>query len=154
MARVNYTYWEYSEPPWDQGDVPWLVRMAVRWAMTVGGFAAAAWVVNNVLWSTDHWHQTTSGLLLAAAIFVVVRAIVRPILIVMTCPLQLITLGLFLLVINALIVLLTEQVCDWLSIDFSVDGVWSALFGALVISLVTFAISRVLHRNPFGPRLR
>lgn len=154
MSRTNYTYWEYSEPPWDQGDVPWLIRMAVRWAMTVGGFAAAAWVVNNVFWETEQWHQTTAGMLLAALIYIVVRAVVRPVLIFLTCPLQLITLGLFLFVINALIVLLTDWVSDWLSIDFAVDGFWAAFVGALVISLVTFAISRVLHRNPFGPRLR
>jgi putative membrane protein len=131
-----------------------MIRMAVRWAMTVGGFVAAAWVVNNVFWETERWHQTTEGLLLAALIYVVVRAVVRPILIFLTCPLQLITLGLFLLVVNALIVLLTEEVCDWLNIDFSVDGFWPAFVGALVISFVTFVISRVLHRNPFGPRLR
>ena len=151
MPRLQYAYWEYSEPPWDQGDVPWIIRMAVRWAMTVGGFAAADWVVNNIFWSTDHWHQTTEGMLLAALIYVIARAIVRPILIFLTCPLQIITLGLFLFVVNALIVIFTEWVCDVLAIDFEVDGFWAAFFGALVISLVTFAISRVLRRNPFGP---
>ena len=154
MSRVHYTYWEYSEPPWDRGNAPWIVRMAVRWAMTVAGFALAAWVVNNVFYDTDHWHQTTTGLLVASFIFVVVRAIFRPILIFLTCPLQLITLGLFLFVVNALIVLLTDWVCDVLGVDFAVDGFWAALIGAFVISCVTFAISRILHRNPFGPSLR
>ncbi|HVP04766.1 MAG TPA: phage holin family protein [Dehalococcoidia bacterium] len=154
MARVHYTYWEYSEPPWDYGEVPWLVRMAVRWAMTVAGFAAAAWVVNNVVWQADRWHETTAGLLLAALIYVVMRAVVRPVLIFLTCPLQLLTLGLFLFVVNALIVILTDWVCDWLGIDFAVDGFWAAFIGALVISFVTFVLSRVLHRNPLGPRPR
>lgn len=154
MARVHYTYWEYSEPPWDYGEVPWLVRMAVRWAMTVAGFAAAGWVVNNVVWQADRWHETTAGLLLAALIYVVMRAVVRPVLIFLTCPLQLLTLGLFLFVVNALIVILTDWVCDWLGIDFAVDGFWAAFIGALVISFVTFVLSRVLHRNPLGPRPR
>ena len=101
-------------------------------------------------WFTDGWEP----LLLAAAIYVFLRAVVRPILILLTCPLQLITLGLFILVINALIVILTEEVCDWFSIDFIVHGFWPALIGALVISVVSFVTSRILRRNPFGPGIR
>jgi putative membrane protein len=153
--RVTYySYWENTEPPWDQGDVPWVVRIAVRWAITVGGFFAAEWFVNNVAWERDRW--LTDGwepVLLAAAIYVVLRAIVRPVLIVLTCPLQLLTLGLFLFVVNALIVLIDEKICDWLNIDFAVDGFWPAFVGALVISLASFVISRILRRNPFGPRV-
>lgn len=156
MSRnVSYSYWENTEPPWDQGDVPWVVRIAVRWAITVGGFVAAEWFVNNVIYERDRW--LTDGwepLLLAAAIYVVLRAIVRPILVILTCPLQLLTLGLFLLVVNAVIVILDEKICDRLGIKFAVDGFWPAFIGALVISLTSFAISRVLRRNPFGPRLR
>lgn len=152
MNRVRYAYWEWSEPPWDRGDVPWIIRMAVRWAMTVAGFAAAEWAVNEVFWDSERWYQTTEGMLLAALIYVIARAIVRPVLIFLTCPLQLITLGLFLFVVNALIVLFTDWVCDVLSIDFDVQDFWPAFVGALVISLVTFAISRFLRRNPFGPR--
>lgn len=152
---VRYSYWEYTEPPWDQGDVPLVVRLAVRWGMTVLGFVAAEWFVNNVVyertrWFTDGWEP----LLIAAFIYVVLRAVVRPVLIFLTCPLQLLTLGLFLLVINAVIVLLTEKLCDWLSVGFVVDGFWPALIGALVISLVTFVLSRILRRNPFGPSIR
>jgi putative membrane protein len=132
-----------------------VVRIAVRWAITVGGFVAAEWFVNNVAYQRDRWF--TDGwepLLLAAAIYVVLRAFVRPVLVILTCPLQLLTLGLFLLVVNGIIVLIDEEICDWLGIDFAVDGFWPALIGALVISLTSFAISRVLRRNPFGPRLR
>ena len=152
---VYHTYWENTEPPWDNGDVPWIVRIAVRWAITVLGFVVAEWFVNNVVYERDRWF--TDGwepLLLAAAIYVFLRAVVRPILILLTCPLQLITLGLFILVINALIVILTEEVCDWFSIDFIVDGFWPALIGALVISIVSFVTSRILRRNPFGPGIR
>jgi putative membrane protein len=157
VERVIYRqYWEQTEPPWDQGDVPWIVRIAVRWVITVLGFIAAEWFVNEIVYDTDRWF--TDGwepLLLASAIYVAMRAVFRPILIFLTCPLQLITLGLFMLVVNALIVIITEEVCDWLSIDFAVDGFWPALVGALVISAVSFVTSRILRRNPFpGPGLR
>jgi len=156
MSRITVVrYWEETEPPWDQGNVPWLVRMAVRWAITIVGFLAAEWFVNWVYSPPDRFIvDGVEALLVAAAIFVVLRAVLRPILIFLTCPLQLITLGLFIFVVNALIVLATKEVCDWLDVRFTVDGFFPALLGAFVISAVSFALSRFLRRNPFGPRLR
>lgn len=151
--QSHYSYWEYSEPPWDRGDVPWLVRILVRWGITILGFLAAEWFVNEVVYDRPRFViDDVEALLLAAAIYVVVRGILRPVLLVLTCPLQLITLGLFIFVINALIVLLVEQVCDLFGIAFIIDGFWPAFIGALVISLVSFVISRVLRRSPFLPR--
>src|SRR3990172_500700 len=130
MSRFTVDrYWEETEPPWDRGDVPWIVRIAVRWGITI------------------------VGLLVAAAIFVVMRAVLRPVLIFLTCALQLITLGLFIFVVNALILLATDAVCDWWGINFEVDGFFAALLGAFVISVVSFVLSRFLRRNPLGPRL-
>ena len=156
MSRqVHYTYWEYTEPPWDRGDIPWIVRVLVRWGITVVGFLAAEWFVNSVAYNHDRFViDGTEALLLAAAIYVVLRGIVRPLIILLTCPLQIITLGLFIFVVNALIVLLVEQVCDWFGISFAIDGFWPAFIGALVISLVSFVISRLLRRNPFLPGVR
>lgn len=155
LRQVHYNYWDYSEPPWDRGEVPWIVRVLVRWGITIVGFLAAEWFVNEVLYDSDRFViDGIEALVLAAAIYVVVRAVVRPMLLLLTCPLQLITLGLFVFVINALIVLLVEQLCDWWSIKFVIDGIWPAFVGALVISLVSFVISRFLRRNPLLPRLR
>lgn len=155
LRQVHYNYWDYSEPPWDRGEVPWIVRVLVRWGITIVGFLAAEWFVNNLFYDSDRFVVAgTEALLLAAAIYVVVRAVVRPLLLLLTCPLQLLTLGLFVFVVNALIVLLVEQLCDWWSIDFVIDGFWPAFIGALVISLVSFVISRFLRRNPLLPRLR
>jgi putative membrane protein len=84
----------------------------------------------------------------------VLRAIVRPILVFLTCPLQLITLGLFILVVNALVVVLVEEVCDWFDVSFEIDGFWTAFVFALAVSVVTFVLSRFLRRSPFGPRRR
>ncbi|TMB97435.1 MAG: phage holin family protein [Chloroflexi bacterium] len=150
MSRIVWVrYLDETEPPWDQGDVPWIVRILVRWAITIVAFLAAEWFV-NALYDPDRFHlDGTTAVLLAPAIFVVVRAITRPILLFLTCPLQIITLGLFLFVVNALILLLTEEVCDWFDVRFDVEGFWAAFIGALVISLVSFALSRVLRRRPF-----
>ena len=135
--------------------MPWIVRVLVRWGITIIGFLAAEWFVNEVVYDSDRFIiDGIEALLLAAAIYVVLRAVVRPALLLLTCPLQLITLGLFVFVINALIVLLVERLCDWWSINFVIEGFWPAFVGALVISLVSFVISRFLRRNPLLPRLR
>jgi putative membrane protein len=147
---VASRYVEETEPPWDRGNVPWIVRILVRWAITIVAFIIAEWVVNELFERDRFFLIGTEATLIAPAIFVVVRAILRPILMFLTCPLQIITLGLFIFVVNALILVFTEEVCEWFGVDFVIDGFWPAFVGALVISGVTFAISRLLRRNPFG----
>ena len=146
MSRIIVTYWSNTEPPWDR-DVPWLVRLAVRWGITIVGFAAAAWAVRGV--DVQGWQS----LLAAAIIFVVARAVLRPLLLFLTCPLQILTLGLFQFVVNALILAFTAWLSGKWAIDFSVDGFWAAFLGALVISATSFALSRFLRRSPYTPRL-
>ncbi len=151
MRRVTVvTYWDETEPPWDRVDVPWIVRILVRWGIVILGFLAADWFV-NLIWSGspfyigDFW-----DLLLASGFFVVIRAFLRPILFIFSLPCLLITLGLFIFIINALILIFVEWVCDLFGIGFSIDGFWAAFVGALVISFVSFVISRIFRRNPFG----
>ena len=140
-------YWSETEPPWDRGDVPWIVRVAVRWGITMVGFLLAEALVRGI--EID----SASGLLAAAAIFVVARALLRPLLLFLTCPLQLITLGLFVFVVNAGILAFTGWLCDRWGIAFDVDGFAAAFLGAFVISAVSFVLSRFLRHNPFTPRL-
>jgi putative membrane protein len=138
-------YWTHTEPPWDR-DTPWIVRLVVRWGITMVGFLAAAWLVNGV--DIDG----ARALLPAAAIFVVARAFLRPLLIFLTCPLQLLTLGLFIFVVNALILAFTAWLSGKWSIAFEVHGFAAAFLGALVISVVSFVLSRFLRRNPTEQR--
>ena len=143
MNRIIVTYWSNTEPPWDR-EVPWLVRLAVRWGITMLGLLAAAWAVRGI--DVEDWES----LLPAAAIFMVARALLRPLLVFLTCPLQLITLGLFIFVVNAAILAFTAWLCGQLGIEFSVDGVAAAFLGALVVSAVSFALSRLLRRSPYA----
>lgn len=145
MSRVVITYWSNTEPPWDR-DVPWIVRFAVRWGITMVGFLVAAWIVRGV--EIEGWES----LLPAAAVFVVARALLRPLLLFLTCPLQLLTLGLFIFVVNALVLAFTAWLSGQLGVGFDVDGFVAAFLGALVVSAVSFALSRVLRRNPVAPR--
>jgi len=145
MSRIVVRYWSNTEPPWDR-DVPWIVRFAVRWGMTMVGLLVAAWIVRGV--EIDGWES----LLPAAAIFVVARALLRPLLLFLTCPLQLLTLGLFIFVVNALVLAFTAWLSGQLGIEFDVDGFAAAFLGALVVSVVSFVLSRFLRRNPIVQR--
>ena len=77
------------------------------------------------------------GLLGVALVFGIINAIVRPILYLLTCPLIVLTLGLFILILNAILLGLTSSVAQWLGISFHVNGFVPALLGGIVIGLVS-----------------
>ena len=79
-------------------------------------------------------------LLVVAAILGLITSFVKPVLKVLSFPFILLTLGLFLLVINALLLLLTGWVAGRLDVGFHVDGFWTAVGGAIVITVVTWAV--------------
>jgi len=84
------------------------------------------------------------SLLLTALVFGVLNALVRPVLKLLSCPLLVLTLGLFTLVLNAVMLLLTAKVGRLFGIAFFVDGFWSAFLGAIVVSVVSVVLSWVL----------
>ena len=81
---------------------------------------------------------------LVAFIFGLINTFIRPILQIFTLPITLMTLGLFLIVINALMLLLTGVISTELDLGFVVPDFVAALFGAIVISLVGFVLSLVI----------
>ncbi|GAA0976183.1 hypothetical protein ENKNEFLB_04318 [Nocardioides aquaticus] len=83
-------------------------------------------------------------LLAVALILGVVSAFVKPVLQLLSFPLILLTLGLFLLVINAFMLMLTGWLAEQLGVGFRVDGFWSAVGGAVVITVVTWALDALL----------
>src|SRR5262245_17926968 len=102
--------------------------------------AAALWVATRIVPGVTH---TGSGgtLLLVALVFGVLNALLRPILALLSCPLMILTLGLFTFVINAVILLVTSSLSGSLGIGFPVDGFWAGFVGALVFSIVSILLS-------------
>jgi len=80
-------------------------------------------------------------------IFGVVNVVIRPIIVLLSLPLEIITLGLFTFVINAFMLLLTSWVAQGMGVGFRVDGFLPALVGALIITIVSFVLSRVLTKT-------
>jgi putative membrane protein len=79
-----------------------------------------------------------------ALIFGLVNALIRPILKLLTCPLIILTLGLFTLVINALMLMLASWLGRTFGLGFYVEGFWPAFWGALVISVVSFVLTLLI----------
>jgi len=84
------------------------------------------------------------ALAVMALIFGLVNALIRPILKLLTCPLIILTLGLFTLVINALMLMLASWLGRRLGLGFYVAGFWPAFLGALVISVVSFVLNLLI----------
>jgi putative membrane protein len=108
--------------------------------------AAALWVAIALVPGVDY-QGPWIYLLLVALVFGVLNAFLRPLLKLLACPLMILTLGLFTLVINALVFWLTSALSKSLGLGFHVDGFWSAFLGALVVSVVSILLS-VLIKDP------
>jgi putative membrane protein len=120
------------------------VRLIVRLLASAVALAVAAGLVDGISVGPGTNRERALTLLGVAIIFGLVNAIVRPILRLLTLPLVVLTLGLFLLVLNALMLLLTEWIAEQFDLAFQVDGFWSALLGALIITIVSFLINIVV----------
>jgi putative membrane protein len=79
-----------------------------------------------------------------ALIFGVVNAVLKPILTILTCPLILLTLGFFTLVLNAILLLATATLSQSLGLGFTVDGFWPAFWGGLLIGIASTVLTAIL----------
>jgi putative membrane protein len=118
------------------------MRFLIRLVVT----AVALWVAVKFVPGL-HWSGPLVGLLEVAIVFGLLNAIVRPLLAMLTCPLVVLTLGLFLLVLNGLMLWLTALLSGRLGLGFAVDGFVPAFIGALVVS-VTSAILNLVVADP------
>ncbi|MBM7083299.1 phage holin family protein [Micromonospora humidisoli] len=107
--------------------------------------AIALWVTTLVVPGVDvtgrNGANTALTLLLVALIFGVVNAVLKPVIKVVGCVFYLLTLGLFALVVNALLFMLTDRLARAVDLPFRVDGFWAAFWGAIVMAVVTWLIS-------------
>lgn len=111
--------------------------------------AAALWVATRVVPGVTYaggWLP----LLGVALVFGVVNAFVRPLAKLLTFPIVFLTLGLFVFVINGFMLWLTSALSGVLALDFHVSGFWAAFWGALVVSLVSTALSMVMNEERAG----
>ena len=102
--------------------------------------AAALWVATEVVDGIS-FTGTVPTLLGVALVFGVLNVVVRPILKLLTFPFLILTLGLFIFVLNAVMLLLTSAASNALGLGFHVEGFVPALIGALVVSIISYGLS-------------
>ena len=102
--------------------------------------AAALWIAIQLVDGIEHRGSWWS-LLLVALVFGVLNASIRPLLKLLSLPVIILTLGLFIFVINALMLMLTGWISGLLDLGFYVAGFWDAFVGGLIISIVSFLLS-------------
>jgi putative membrane protein len=114
------------------------VRLIIAWLCNCLALLVAAAIVPAISYSDD-W----GTLLAAGAIFGLVNFALRPLVILLTLPLLLLTLGIALLFVNTLMLWFTSEIVP----DLHIGGFWSALAGAIVISLVNLALRSWVRRD-------
>jgi putative membrane protein len=110
--------------------------LLIRWLINTLAIYIAIRIVPGV-----HYIGGPGGLIVVALLFGLVNATLRPILTFLTCPLVLVTLGFFLFVINALLLMFTAWLSRQLDLGFSVDGFGSAFLAGLLIGIVSTILS-------------
>ncbi len=125
----------------------------LSWLVTTALAVAAATLLIDGIYFTGPVHGQEEiehklvPLLLVALLLGVVTSFVKPVLTILSIPFIVITLGLFLLVINAAMLKLTSWIADKLDIGFEVTGFWPAVGGAIVITVVTWIVDSVIGES-------
>jgi putative membrane protein len=125
------------------------MKLLLRWLVVSFALFVAARVVPGIYVAPNSWTLFA----IMAVILGLVNAIVRPVLRFLSCPLILLTLGLFLLVINGITLWLASWIAvQLLHVGFYVRGFWPAFWGALVVSIVSFFVNLLIREGRNGWR--
>ena len=115
-------------------------RLLMSWIINGLALAAAAYLVQGI---TVVGEPTWLTVAVMAIIFGLANALIRPLLKLLTCPLVILTLGLFTLIINGFMLWLSSWIASQFGVGFVVDGFWAAFLGALVVSVVSFFLNLI-----------
>lgn len=126
----------------DQRGDPWAPRtLLLRFLVNLAGLFLADQLVPGI--RIADWQTLVAG----TAIFAIVNLLLRPLATFVSCCLIAFTFGLFVLVINAVLLMVTGWAARQLGLGFDIDGFWSAFFGALVISVVSLFATVVVRTD-------
>ncbi len=120
------------------------MSLLVRVVVNALALAVATWLLDGITLTAATDGRRVVSMLVVGLVFGVVNAVVRPVVRLLSLPFILLTLGLLLLVINALMLLLTGWLSGRLGIGFHVDGFWTAVVGSVIVTVATWVIDLVL----------
>jgi putative membrane protein len=130
------------------------MRFLLRLLANMGALAVATWIFSGITLTAPTTGRKILTLLIVALIFGIVNAIVKPIFTLVTAVAVVLTLGLFLIVINALMLWLTSWLSDQFDLGWSVDGFVTALLGSIVVSIVSFVLNAFIPDKRESKRAR
>ena len=119
-----------------------IAKLLIRWFIVAVALGVAVWLVPGI---TVQDSTAWVAVAVMAIVLGLVNAIIRPILAFLSCGLIIVTMGLFMIVINAFTLWLSSWIADnWLNIGFYVDGFVPSIVGGLVVTIVSFVLSLLL----------
>lgn len=116
------------------------MRLILRLLANAAALAVATFLLSGITINAATTEEKVLTLLFVAFIFGVINAAVKPVFKLVSLPLVLLTLGLFLIVINALLLMLTSWVAGKVQLGWHVEGFWTAVVGSLIVSVVSFVL--------------
>jgi putative membrane protein len=124
------------------GGEPFAFLLIVKWLCLTAAVLLTAYLIDGI-------HvEGFAHALGTAAVLGVLNVVLRPVLFILTLPITILTLGLFTFILNALML----KIASGLIPGFSVIGFWSAVFGALIISIVNWGLNALIQDSAAGPR--
>ncbi len=114
-------------------------RFLIRWLINTVALYAAVWIVPGITPQSENW----LSFVWLALIFGLLNALLRPLLKLLTCPLIILTLGIFTLLINTFLFWLAGIAGTNFHVGFIVDGFWPAFLGGLVVSIVSVVLTAI-----------
>jgi putative membrane protein len=120
------------------------MKLLIRWLVTSVSLVVAAWLVPGIRVEREAW-TIFAGM---AIILGLVNSVVRPLLTLLSCPLIILTLGFFVLVINGITLWLASAIAvRWFHVGFYVEDYWSAFLGALIVSIVSVILTALIGED-------
>ena len=116
-----------------------MTKFILRWTINAIALFLAVYFVPGI-----NLESGWTSIIWLALIFGLVNAFLRPLLKLLTCPLILLTLGLFTLLINTFLFWLTGQVGQYFGVGFTIENFWAALLGGIVVTVVSVVLSLIL----------
>jgi putative membrane protein len=127
------------------------LRLIISWFVNAVALALAAWLIPGISVTED---RAWVAVAVMAVIFGLVNALIRPLVKLLTCLINVFTLGLFTLVINALMLWLSSWIAGQLGVGFRVENFLAAFLGAVLISIVSFLLNIFFREDDRGRKRR
>lgn len=121
-----------------------MTNFLIKTLANAAALLVATWLLADITLTGDSTGRKALTLILVALIFGVVNFVVKPLVKLLSLPVLILSLGLFTLVINALMLLLTSWLADNFDLAFHVEGFWTAVLGGLIVSIVAWILHVVL----------